>query len=202
MRRIVLLSLVSLSLAACGGSGGGDDEGPRFSQNVNNIPYALDEVRIRAEIEMEESSQTFQNELLSEDQISAERVRRVTIEDRYELFINDLQADIEVASSANIDREARLPEEDLQGCRRFGTASNKGFANYDEFELNYRLEYHLEGKDCPESEAQKYRDTILEELGALHLIGVQKLIDADVLEVDGSRRVKIEIWLSGESTDR
>lgn len=193
------LVLVTGGLVSCGDSGASDAPIPEFVQNVNQVPYALSLIRVNSEVESLDGTWSFFNtEIKNQDDISSEKVARVTSNETYVLAINGEKAEINVGSSSRFDSTRERNQDD--GCELRAKARARGEARYDRLDLVYELDSQLRGEACPASIVEDYLDFQQEELTGLRLNVINRLLEAGVWDLENSKRVRIRIELKGVAT--
>jgi len=189
-----LLGLTGL-MTSCG-----DDKSskPRtgFSQNVNEIRYDLKRIDVKIEVVYQDGSVgRVDTTLNSAADLSQESIFRITEDGQYFLQVNGRNAELNIEASADFDIKKDRRGEDT--CVWTGQTNASGQAEFDRLNFSWRLVGSLDGKNCPDTLSKEYEGFVFGEIEALHLAGLQKIRDAGLLNLKGSRKLKIEVKIQG-----
>jgi len=169
---------------------------PDFSQNVNEIHYGLKRIDVKLEVVYQDGAVARVNTVLNTaSQLSQEKIRRVTQDGQYFLEVNGQNAELNIGASADFDAKKDRRGEDT--CTWTGKTDASGEAEFDRLNFTWRLVGTLNGKNCPDPLVKEYENFIDSEIQALHLAGMQQIRDAGLLNLKGSRQLKIEVKIQG-----
>lgn len=197
MKNLWIGCFASLVFIACG-SEPSRERAPEFSSsvNVNELVYRLTEIEVSGEILYKDGTkQDFQMNLRHPQNIASELVVRKTIDNQYTLQINDKRADINIGSSGSFDSRREAQEED--GCRLQGFSKAQGEAVYNAFKLDYELNVHLRGEDCPRSVEESFVGFANRELDALNFDTLNRLRDSGTIALEGRNEILIRVRAVG-----
>jgi hypothetical protein len=186
----------SLILVACGSESSEMSAVPEYLQDVNFIPYRLTQMNANLSVQSSNKNKRDLSFQFQGPDLADEAIARVTEGSGYILEINEKPSSLEVGASSRLEARGGRSVK-VGGCEVKVTVTADGIAEFNRLDLNYRLQSDIRGNDCPSETWETQTDFIREQIDALGLHQLQKMVDAGLLFADDSTRFDLRVKISG-----
>lgn len=185
-------------LTGCGSSDGNEDS-KEFSQNVDRVPYSLNELQIEVSVGSREDSQANQlKKTLGVSGRARDEMIRLIKGSSFIITVNGVESNLQISSAGNINYQQRVAK-NSPGCSLNGVSEVTGMASSLHLELDWDLKVDLGGGACDASMIEDYFKFQNDELSVFHMNSVNALIASADLPKDLQRSIHLRVKVSGDS---